>query len=1778
MRNKRTRIKNRIKLLGILLFTIILPTIIGTQLFANFNGIINNIDHKNGEQAPKDKLALSSPSSSLPNADYFNYYKVITIDHTKVSGSVDHQNFPVLISIIDSDLKVKAQTSGDDIAFANNTNWLDYEIELYDPLYSGTEARLIAWVRLPLLSTSMDTNIFMFYGNSTIGSQENPIGVWDANYDGVWHLKEDPGFGGTAQDSTSNNNDGTAFNMEAQDQIQGQIDGSFRFNGINEYVSVGNVGPEIKTIELWMNPDTLTASNGQTTTGYQNPTATGETYNDWTNPTYAYFSDNFRASIFGFPDSQDYYNFSFNIPINALISGIQVSIEGRSGSPGTSSVRISLSWDGGNSYTNYYQLNWYSTTDQYQSAGGSTNNWGKSGGWSPSELNNANFRVLLDESGSVALQVDHLRVRVYYSLPSDLPVIELNSNAQLSIDKDNAEIKAINFPGTTSIYVNGTTENKVSIGSWYHVVITDTTGVDASAFYIARNSSQYYDGIIDEVRLSKLIYSSDWIITEYNNQYDPDSFYFISEERSPLTDIQVNALDLYGNIIPNVNISMIKDNKIIKSKIADTSGSVLFDNIISIEDKYNFSVSMTSNIYPYNSIIINRTSEAILIEGAFQIINLICNISRNIFSVVDLDGMPLDSGWVIVGNYTDPIQNCTIDNTGHATFRWLNNTAYNYTVWYRDVNYKPHEIIVSTGDILKSQYNSEINVTTILTTVNFTLLTQDSPQPVDGAKLILGNLNSGENIVNLTTDLAGKATLRWVNSSSINSNYSLEVSFYGKLWDFEIVALMTGVTSKANFSVKAKAAYNISIILAPTELEKFESLLVNLNPITNIQVEWGAKITLRALFNITKVPSGYENFTGPTYAEPMSCKIFEGSILIFSKIMPIEEDYIGRHKMELETANLESGKVYLIRILAQKPGYVLPPDIIMSLYLLENELIVNQSENDDTPESVYWQDIAYMSLKPYGIISEDFNIEYSIDANNTFKFSIPSISNEWVLSRIVFNVYNVTFGVDNEEKINLNITDDFGVKHNFDSSWDHYYHSQYANNGSWSYLEVSLNKGEVTSGDTFNFTFDGTFVGDIDIIATSYYIRDKINVQYSKFNITDTLSILTMPEGWAIQNITFLIYDCYNYSAGTKANLSTLTNLNIITNEGYKYSLNEGDSNGNGILTIEDRIIYPLDDQFLFNIDANGNITFNVMIKIEYIQEFFQYQYLENINISKTESNFIKTDTFQVKFIEKEWVEDYATLRFSGIASGLEKYLPSEIDMTISINGQTFNIEDFAEGEGIFSLMGFEKDSILTAIIEINPFYSVTFNLSFMMHYLRTEIYETKGIISYSVLENPAIYGTVQFYEDLDCYLQPINTSLLNAYEYTIRFTMNKENYISASKDLNLIVLNRLTMLNGTSGFFRKIENIYVNDAVNFTFSYTDVMKGTNIADLTAAYYIWEKYDIEGNIIASGQGNLIPTIDNLYVLDLDTENLTIGDYFLILTIGKKNYEYKNAMISLTVNKRIIDFVLNDGITQINVKQGEIAVLRLELTDRTRGGIPLENATVLLSIMGNEYEFEIAGPGIYIFNFHTSNIDTFFNPKTFTGKINITKEDYISEEFSITIVVGMEEIFPGMPIFYFILIVSTTLGLIGSIVAYRTYKRSKIPTFVKKVREMKKIIDSGKTIQEELLYRDKEAFIGEIVKNKWEKLGLSLEEIFGITIKKDKKEYKTRRMISGATRTHDNKPLGLLFMKWDEKIGTEILVKYPEDIKISSKSLMQVYSTHEYSGEKGVITLITESLN
>ncbi|MHA1732264.1 MAG: hypothetical protein ACTSU5_09985 [Promethearchaeota archaeon] len=56
------------------------------------------------------------------------------------------------------------------------------------------------------------------------------------------------------------------------------------------------------------------------------------------------------------------------------------------------------------------------------------------------------------------------------------------------------------------------------------------------------------------------------------------------------------------------------------------------------------------------------------------------------------------------------------------------------------------------------------------------------------------------------------------------------------------------------------------------------------------------------------------------------------------------------------------------------------------------------------------------------------------------------------------------------------------------------------------------------------------------------------------------------------------------------------------------------------------------------------------------------------------------------------------------------------------------------------------------------------------------------------------------------------------------------------------------------------------------------------------------------------------------------------------------------------------------------------------------------------------------------------------------------------------------------------------------------------------------------------------------------------------------------------------PVGMVIMRWDERVGAEVCATYPDDVQVTEKTLMQVYSTHEYSGEAGMVSMMVGPLN
>ncbi|MFC2007926.1 DUF2341 domain-containing protein [Chloroflexota bacterium] len=168
----------------------------------------------------------------------WQYRKKITINSANVTANLT--DFPVLINLSsDSDLASDAQNDGDDILFtaADETTKLSHEIEKFN----DSTGELVAWVRIPSLSATTDTEIYMYYGYASAANQEDVTGVWDSHYVAVWHLKEDPsGSAPQMADSTSNSHDGTTHgSWSSSNQVTGLIDGSLDFNSGYDKVKVG---------------------------------------------------------------------------------------------------------------------------------------------------------------------------------------------------------------------------------------------------------------------------------------------------------------------------------------------------------------------------------------------------------------------------------------------------------------------------------------------------------------------------------------------------------------------------------------------------------------------------------------------------------------------------------------------------------------------------------------------------------------------------------------------------------------------------------------------------------------------------------------------------------------------------------------------------------------------------------------------------------------------------------------------------------------------------------------------------------------------------------------------------------------------------------------------------------------------------------------------------------------------------------------------------------------------------------------------------------------------------------------------------------------------------------------------------------------------------------------------------------------------------------------------------------------------------------------------------
>ncbi|HRH44672.1 MAG TPA: DUF2341 domain-containing protein [Pyrinomonadaceae bacterium] len=187
----------------------------------------------------------------------YGFSAAITIDHTKVAGGSDLSNFPVLVKQTLAVFKTVGNggqvqnSNGYDIAFFSDsglTTQLKHETEKY----VASTGEVVYWVKIPTLSHSSDTVIYMAWGDSGVTTdQSDKNNVWDSNFKGVFHLPD--GTSLSANDSTSNANNGSITGAVA---TTGKIGGGGSFDGVDDQITFGHIfglGATSWVISGWVN-------------------------------------------------------------------------------------------------------------------------------------------------------------------------------------------------------------------------------------------------------------------------------------------------------------------------------------------------------------------------------------------------------------------------------------------------------------------------------------------------------------------------------------------------------------------------------------------------------------------------------------------------------------------------------------------------------------------------------------------------------------------------------------------------------------------------------------------------------------------------------------------------------------------------------------------------------------------------------------------------------------------------------------------------------------------------------------------------------------------------------------------------------------------------------------------------------------------------------------------------------------------------------------------------------------------------------------------------------------------------------------------------------------------------------------------------------------------------------------------------------------------------------------------------------------------------------------
>jgi hypothetical protein len=206
-------------------------------------------------------LGTVKNSTLESNGNWYNgswrFRLPLVIDKTKISATANTilKNFPVMVNFSSSAL-LNAKADGSDIFFVLDSGGggytkLNHEIEWF------ANGSILAWVNVTKMSSSTNTKLWMYFGNSDAEDQQNKYGTWNSGYLAVYHCNGANNYLNFT-DSTANKKNATA--QESTPLFQQRTSGynlgySVYFDGTDDSIIV----PQMFTthqefaVQAWVN-------------------------------------------------------------------------------------------------------------------------------------------------------------------------------------------------------------------------------------------------------------------------------------------------------------------------------------------------------------------------------------------------------------------------------------------------------------------------------------------------------------------------------------------------------------------------------------------------------------------------------------------------------------------------------------------------------------------------------------------------------------------------------------------------------------------------------------------------------------------------------------------------------------------------------------------------------------------------------------------------------------------------------------------------------------------------------------------------------------------------------------------------------------------------------------------------------------------------------------------------------------------------------------------------------------------------------------------------------------------------------------------------------------------------------------------------------------------------------------------------------------------------------------------------------------------------------------